>query len=530
MEGGAITTVAPSTTATALTSIATGLAPAQHGIVGYRMLVDDDVLNVLRWTVAEPRPRARSVRRAAPRAVPRSGGAGRHARRVPRHRIHAGAPARRTRFAGWHTVAGLDRAVRARGRRPASGSCTRTTRASTRSRTSSACTTACSRASSAFVDRFVGELIDALPATRGAARHLGSRAGAPRGGVVDRDPGARRADARRWRATAASATSTRRPSARKELLGRARELCSDRAWVWSRAEVLEMGMFGDGRDRHGARAHRQRRARGARAGRVRRSRAAATSARCDRATAASRPTRCTCRCSPRAAEAGDPPRHSSRSTSISSVTPTGYACQRVGVSSIRHTSAVWPRNGDWIRATSNSRSAVAHVIAGLQLGDGDLAATLGHVVILSRPRVALAVHPQRPQHERDLERQPAVRRGRSSAGRGASRRPSGCWPGTRRRTGRRGRARRRGGSTAGRRRPRTPARRRRSRRSRPGAVRAARGGRSRRRTRGSRSARRRRSRAGPRARARRVGRSRRLAIAGSPARAGRHRSPPVVAA
>ena len=47
MEGGAITTVAPSTTATALTSIATGLAPAQHGIVGYRMLVDDDVLNVL---------------------------------------------------------------------------------------------------------------------------------------------------------------------------------------------------------------------------------------------------------------------------------------------------------------------------------------------------------------------------------------------------------------------------------------------------------------------------------------------------
>src|SRR5258705_13167564 len=30
MEGGPITTVAPSTTATALTSIATGLAPAQH--------------------------------------------------------------------------------------------------------------------------------------------------------------------------------------------------------------------------------------------------------------------------------------------------------------------------------------------------------------------------------------------------------------------------------------------------------------------------------------------------------------------
>ena len=51
MEGGPITTVVPSTTATALTSIATGLAPAQHGLVGYRMLVGGDVLNVLRWTM-----------------------------------------------------------------------------------------------------------------------------------------------------------------------------------------------------------------------------------------------------------------------------------------------------------------------------------------------------------------------------------------------------------------------------------------------------------------------------------------------
>ena len=49
MEGTQITTVVPSTTSTALTSIATGLAPAQHGILGYRMLVDDEVLNVLRW-------------------------------------------------------------------------------------------------------------------------------------------------------------------------------------------------------------------------------------------------------------------------------------------------------------------------------------------------------------------------------------------------------------------------------------------------------------------------------------------------
>ena len=50
MEGGPITTVAPSTTAAALTSITIGAPPATHGIVGYRLRVSGDaVLNVLRW-------------------------------------------------------------------------------------------------------------------------------------------------------------------------------------------------------------------------------------------------------------------------------------------------------------------------------------------------------------------------------------------------------------------------------------------------------------------------------------------------
>jgi hypothetical protein len=52
LDGGPVTTVAPSTTATALTSITTGLPPGQHGIVGYRMAVDGEVLNVLRWNTA----------------------------------------------------------------------------------------------------------------------------------------------------------------------------------------------------------------------------------------------------------------------------------------------------------------------------------------------------------------------------------------------------------------------------------------------------------------------------------------------
>ncbi len=49
LVGGPITTVAPSTTATALTSIATGLTPAEHGVLGYRMLIRGAVTNMLRW-------------------------------------------------------------------------------------------------------------------------------------------------------------------------------------------------------------------------------------------------------------------------------------------------------------------------------------------------------------------------------------------------------------------------------------------------------------------------------------------------
>jgi Type I phosphodiesterase / nucleotide pyrophosphatase len=52
MIGSPITTVAPTTTATALCSIATGLTPGEHGLIGYRMALQGDVLNVLRWSSA----------------------------------------------------------------------------------------------------------------------------------------------------------------------------------------------------------------------------------------------------------------------------------------------------------------------------------------------------------------------------------------------------------------------------------------------------------------------------------------------
>ncbi len=49
MAGGPITTVVPSTTSAGLTSIVTGAAPAEHGLVGYRIRVGGEALNVLRW-------------------------------------------------------------------------------------------------------------------------------------------------------------------------------------------------------------------------------------------------------------------------------------------------------------------------------------------------------------------------------------------------------------------------------------------------------------------------------------------------
>lgn len=52
LAGGPITSVAPTTTATALTSIVTGSSPARHGTIGYRLSTAAGVLNVLRWTAA----------------------------------------------------------------------------------------------------------------------------------------------------------------------------------------------------------------------------------------------------------------------------------------------------------------------------------------------------------------------------------------------------------------------------------------------------------------------------------------------
>jgi len=106
--GTVLTSVAPSTTAAALTSLTTGLPPAAHGVVGYRVAVDGEVLNVLAWRIG-----GRDARRSLPprrfQDSPVFGGV-----RVP---VVSRSDYAATGFTaahlgdaelhGWHTVAGL---------------------------------------------------------------------------------------------------------------------------------------------------------------------------------------------------------------------------------------------------------------------------------------------------------------------------------------------------------------------------------------------------------------------------------------
>ena len=61
LTGGRITTVAPTTTATALSSISTGLTPGEHGLIGYRMVLGGEVMNVLRWAAGGENRRRSNV-------------------------------------------------------------------------------------------------------------------------------------------------------------------------------------------------------------------------------------------------------------------------------------------------------------------------------------------------------------------------------------------------------------------------------------------------------------------------------------
>ena len=60
-EGQAITTVAPTTTAAALTSITTGAPPGDHGLVGYKIHTGGETLNALRWSTKNGDARDRII-------------------------------------------------------------------------------------------------------------------------------------------------------------------------------------------------------------------------------------------------------------------------------------------------------------------------------------------------------------------------------------------------------------------------------------------------------------------------------------
>lgn len=111
LEGGPISTVVPSTTAAALTSIATGLAPSEHGLVGFRMRWDHSVLNNLSWQLT---PRAQAP---DPLDVQRHAAFGRRAVPAVTASEYRGsgfteAQLRGSRFVGWSTPAVLVEQIR----------------------------------------------------------------------------------------------------------------------------------------------------------------------------------------------------------------------------------------------------------------------------------------------------------------------------------------------------------------------------------------------------------------------------------
>ena len=115
--GAAITSVAPSTTACALTTLVTGRVPAEHGVVGYRVALDGEVMNVLQWSRRRRRrPDAGAGTRRSSRVASFPGAPG-PVPVVTRYdygpdRVHRGASRATSELHRWHTPAGLVTAVR----------------------------------------------------------------------------------------------------------------------------------------------------------------------------------------------------------------------------------------------------------------------------------------------------------------------------------------------------------------------------------------------------------------------------------
>jgi predicted AlkP superfamily pyrophosphatase or phosphodiesterase len=245
--GGPITSVAPTTTATALTSITTGRSPAEHGVVGYRVRVDgddggDEIMNVLRWRTGAGDMRHRRPA-ATFQAIPPFGG--RAVPAVTRSEFAStgftAAHLAGARLVGWSVPStlvvevrrllregepfvyayydGLDKVAHERGLGEYYVQELRT------------------------VDRLVGDIVDALPA--GAALVVTSDHGQVEVGTSARLPGPElmahvellSGEGRfRWLHARAGATA--------DVAAAAEEAHGDEAWVRTREQILDEGWFG----------------------------------------------------------------------------------------------------------------------------------------------------------------------------------------------------------------------------------------------------------------------------------------------
>lgn len=244
MEGGPITTVAPSTTSTALTSIVTGRTPIEHGVLGYRVREGAGVLNVLQWRMEDGSraPDPQDLQRHRPfggRPVPVVTQAS--FRRTGFTRAHLdGAP-----FVGWSTVSVLVEQCR---RQVAAGAPLVYAYYPGVDSVAHEFGLHDDRylAELAFADRIVGWILDALPAEAAllvTADHGQVQVG-PEGWVELPEVAALatlQAGDGRFRHLHA------RPGGAADLLAAAREAAGDRAWVFTRAELIDGGWLGAGR-------------------------------------------------------------------------------------------------------------------------------------------------------------------------------------------------------------------------------------------------------------------------------------------
>lgn len=244
LAGGPITTVVPSTTSTALTSIVTGRTPIEHGVLGYRMREGEGVLNVLQWRMED------GSRAPDPRTFQRHPAFGGRPvpvvtqsayRRTGFTRAHLdGAP-----FAGWSTVAVLVERCRQLVAEGAPLVYAYYPGVDTVAHEFGLHDDAY-LAELAFADRLVGWLLDALPPDVSllvTADHGQAQVG-PEGWVELPELATLaplQAGDGRFRHLHA------RRGAAAELLDAARTTVGDRAWVFTRSELIDGGWLGPGR-------------------------------------------------------------------------------------------------------------------------------------------------------------------------------------------------------------------------------------------------------------------------------------------